>query len=277
MTVKVGLALFVTDRTADVRDVARTAEDCGFESFWVPEHTHIPSARETPYPMGGDLPEEYARTLDPFVALTAAGCVTERLRLGVGVCLVAERDPIVLAKVVATLDLLTGGRAMLGVGAGWNREELADHGGDFAQRWEVMGERVELMQRLWADDVASYSGKHARLSPSWQWPKPVQSPLPVLVGGSGQRAMGHAIRYGTAWMPMPSTEKTADRLARLRSMAEAAGRPMPSVTMYAAKPDRGAIEHYGELGVERVVLLVPPAADTLTAIRDLARKVAAGG
>lgn len=272
MTVEIGLALFVTDRTADIRDVARTAEDAGFGSLWVPEHTHIPTSRATPYPLGGDLPEEYARTFDPFVALMAAGSVTERLRLGVGVCLIAEHDPIVLAKTVATLDVLTGGRVLLGVGAGWNREELADHGGAFSERWDVMAERVELMQQLWSADVASYDGKHVQLSPSWQWPKPVQSPLPVLVGGSAGRSMDHAIRYGTGWMPMPSEEKTTDRLAELRRRAEAAGRPAPSVTMYAARPDRGVIDHYGELGVERVVVLVPPVEDTLAAIRDLAAR-----
>lgn len=275
-TPHVGVALFVNDRTADVRDVARSVEDGGFESFWVPEHTHIPVSRETPYPMGGDLPEEYARTFDPFVALTAAACVTSRLRLGTGVCLVPEHDPIVLAKVVATLDVVSGGRMLLGVGSGWNREELADHGGVFGQRWDVMAERVELMQRLWGNEVASYDGTHAKLAPSWQWPKPVQEPLPVLVGGSGKRSMEHAVRYGSGWMPMPSQEKTADRIATLRELAAAAGRPMPAVTMYAARPDRGVIDHYGELGVERVVLLIPPVEDTLAAIRDLARRIGLG-
>lgn len=270
---KVGVALFVNDRTADVRDIARAVEDAGFESFWVPEHTHIPTSRETPYPMGGELPEEYARTFDPFVALTAAACVTSNLRLGTGVCLVPEHDPIVLAKVVATLDVISGGRAMLGVGSGWNREELADHGGGFAERWDVMAERVELMQQLWNNEIASYDGKHARLSPSWQWPKPVQEPLPVLVGGSGKRSMEHAVRYGTGWMPMPSKDKTQNRLAALRELADAAGKPMPSVTMYAARPDRSVIDHYGELGVERVVLLLPPVEDTLAAVGDLARRI----
>jgi probable F420-dependent oxidoreductase len=275
VTVAVGVALFVNDRTADVRDIARAVEDAGFESFWVPEHTHIPASRDTAYPMGGELPEEYARTFDPFVALTAAACTTTTLRLGTGVCLVAEHDPIVLAKVAATLDVISGGRLLLGVGAGWNREELANHAGgfDFGRRWEVMAERVELMQQLWTQEVASYDGIHARLTPSWQWPKPVQSPLPVLVGGSGPRSMEHAVRYGTGWLPMPSQERTSDRLARLRAMAEAAGRPVPAVTMYAARPDRGVIEHYGELGVERVVLLLPPVPDTVAAVRDLASHI----
>src|SRR3954452_7452336 len=174
--------------------------------------------------MGGELPDEYARTQDPFVALMAAAAVTERLRVGTGVCLVVERDPIVLAKEVSTLDVLSGGRVLLGVGAGWNAEELAHHGVEFDDRFDVLQERGELMQALWTQDVASYDGKHARLEPSWQWPKPVQSTLPVLVGGGGRLAMQHAIDYDGGWMPMPSKVKFADGLQRLKDMAEAAGR-----------------------------------------------------
>src|SRR3954454_10940000 len=188
-----GVALFATDLTSDIRDVARAAEDAGFESIFVAEHTHIPTSRRTPYPMGGELPPEYARTYDPFVALTAAAAVTEKLRLGTGVCLVVERDPIVLAKEVSSLDVLSGGRVLLGVGAGWNAEELAHHGVAFADRWAVLHDRVRLMQALWSQEVAAYDGEHARLEPSWQWPKPVQPKLPVLVGGGGRLAMQHAI------------------------------------------------------------------------------------
>ena len=268
-----GVALFATDLTSDVRDVAREAEDAGFESLFVAEHTHIPTARQTPYPMGGELPDEYARTQDPFVALMAAAGVTERLRLGTGVCLVVEHDPIVLAKTVATLDVLSGGRVILGVGAGWNVEELANHGVDFAVRWDVLQERVELMQSLWSSDVASYDGKHAHLSPSWQWPKPAQQPLPVFVGGGGRRAMQHAIDYAGGWMPMPSREKLADRLATLREMADEAGKPMPSVTLYLVRPDRDVVAHYAELGVERAVFLLPTRGDAVASVRDLAGKV----
>src|SRR3954470_14231882 len=196
-----GVALFATDLTSDVRDVARVAEDAGFESLFVAEHTHIPTSRRTPYPMGGELPAEYSRTYDPFVALTAAAAVTERLRLRTGVCLVVERDPIVLAKEVSTLDVISGGRVLLGVGAGWNAEELAHHGVAFADRFDVLQERVELMQALWTQDVAAYAGTHTRLEPSWQWPKPVQSPVPVLAGGGGRLAMRHAVDYDGGWMP----------------------------------------------------------------------------
>jgi probable F420-dependent oxidoreductase len=268
-----GVALFATDLTSDIRDVARAAEDAGFESLFVAEHTHIPTSRRTPYPMGGDLPDEYARTQDPFVALMAAAAVTERLRLGTGVCLVVEHDPIVLAKTVATLDVLSGGRVLLGVGAGWNVEELADHGVEFAERWDVLQQRVELMQALWSSEVASYDGKHAQLSPSWQWPKPAQQPLPVFVGGGGPRAMQHAIDYAGGWMPMPSREKLADRLVTLRDMAADAGRPVPAVTLYLVRPDRDVVAHYADLGVERVVFLLPTRGDAVTAVRDLAGKV----
>ena len=268
-----GVALFASDLTSDVRDVARAAEDAGFESLFVAEHTHIPTSRRTPYPMGGELPDEYARTLDPFVALTAAAAVTERLRLGTGVCLVVERDPIVLAKEVSSLDVLSGGRVLFGVGAGWNVEELADHGVEFTERWDVMRERIELMQRLWGNDVASYDGKHARLEPSWQWPKPVQSPMRVWVGGSGKRAMQHAVDYAGGWMPMPSKEKLSDRLALLTEMADAAGKPVPPVTLYLVRPDRDVIAHYDSMGVERAVFLLPTRGDAVAAVHELAGKV----
>jgi probable F420-dependent oxidoreductase len=268
-----GVALFATDLTSDVRDVARAAEDAGFESLFVAEHTHIPTSRRTPYPMGGDLPDEYARTLDPFIALTAAAAVTERLRLGTGVCLVVERDPIVLAKEVSSLDVLSGGRVLLGVGAGWNAEELAHHGVEFADRWNVLRERVELMQALWANDVASYDGKHARLDPSWQWPKPVQSPVPVFVGGGGKRAMQHAVDYAGGWMPMPSQEKLADRLKQLEDIAAAAGKPVPAVTLYLVRPDRDVVAHYASMGVERAVFLLPTRGDAVGAVRDIASQV----
>jgi probable F420-dependent oxidoreductase len=268
-----GVALFATDLTSDVRDVARAAEDAGFESLFVAEHTHIPTSRRTPYPMGGDLPDEYARTLDPFLALTAAASVTERLRLGTGVCLVVERDPIVLAKEVSSLDVLSGGRVLFGVGAGWNAEELAHHGVAFADRWDVLRERVELMQALWANDVASYNGRHARLEPSWQWPKPVQSPLPVYVGGGGKRAMQHAVDYAGGWMPMPSQEKLTDRLATLSEMADAAGKPVPAVTLYLVRPDRDVVAHYASMGVERAVFLLPTRGDAVGAVRDIASQV----
>jgi probable F420-dependent oxidoreductase len=271
--VHLGVALFATDLTSDVRDVARAAEDAGFESLFVAEHTHIPTSRETPYPMGGDLPDEYSRTMDPFVALTAAAAVTERLRLGTGVCLVVERDPIVLAKEVSSLDRISGGRVLFGVGAGWNAEELAHHGVAFADRWKVLDDRVRLMQALWTQDEASYDGEHARLAPSWQWPKPVQPHLRVWVGGGGRRAMRQAVDWDGGWMPMPSRTSFTDRLAELGEIADAAGKPRPPVTLYLVRPDRAVVEHYASLGVERAVFLLPTRGDAVGALRRIAADV----
>ena len=268
-----GVALFATDLTSDIRDVARAAEDAGFESIFVAEHTHIPTSRRTPYPMGGELPPEYARTYDPFVALTAAGAVTEKLLLGTGVCLVVERDPIVLAKEVSTLDVLSGGRMLLGVGAGWNVEELDHHGVAFADRFDVLADRVRLMQALWTQDEAAYDGTHARLEPSWQWPKPVQPHVPVLVGGGGQRAMRLAIDLRGHWMPMPSKHKLAARLATLADLASAANAPTPPVTMYLVRPDRDVLSHYESLGIDRCVFLLPTRGDAVAAVRDIAARV----
>jgi probable F420-dependent oxidoreductase len=268
--VNLGVALFATDLTDDVRDVARAAEDAGFESLWVAEHTHIPTARTTPYPMGGELPEEYARTMDPFVALTAAAAVTERLRLGTGVCLVVERDPIVLAKEVSSLDVVSRGRVLFGVGAGWNAEELAHHGVAFADRWKVLDERVRLMRELWTTDVASYDGEFARLAPSWQWPKPVQQHLRVWAGGSGRRAMQQAVDWDGGWLPMPSKVKLADRLAELDELAAQAGKPRPPVTLYLVRPDRDVVDHYESFGVERVVFLLPTRGGAIAALRQIA-------
>jgi probable F420-dependent oxidoreductase len=272
----VGLALFATDLTSDIRDVARAAEDAGFESIFVAEHTHIPTSRESAYPLGEELPVEYSHTLDPFVTLAAAAAVTERIRLGTGICLVNQHDPVVLAKQVSSLDLLCGGRVLFGVGAGWNAEEMATHGIDYASRWDVMRDRVKLMQALWRDEVASYQGEYVRIAPSWQWPKPLQSPVPVLVGGAGKRPMRHAVEYGTGWMPMPSPQRFSERLAALAEIAAEGGKPVPSVTLHAARPDPAVLGHYAELGIERAVLIQPPAQDALPVIREWAPLAAAG-
>jgi probable F420-dependent oxidoreductase len=266
---KLGLSLFATELTSDIRDVARAAEAAGFESLYVAEHTHIPTSRRSPHPSGHEMPMEYAHTLDPFVALAMAAAVTERLRVGTSICLVNERDPIVLAKEVSTLDQLSGGRVELGVGAGWNAEELAHHGVDFAKRWDVLRDRVKLMQALWSAEVASYDGEFVHLEPSWQWPKPVQAPVPVLIGGGGERPMRHAVEYATGWMPMPSPVKFSDRLERLRAIAAEAGKPVPTITLTAVRPDAGVLKHYAELGVDRAVLILPFRPDVLPVIEEL--------
>src|SRR5437588_6708066 len=180
---KFGVAIFPTEDVQDPAEIARMAEERGFESLFFPEHTHIPASRETPYPAGGELPGYYSRTYDPFVALTAAATATERLRIGTGICLVVERDPITTAKEVASLDRLSGGRFLFGVGAGWNVEEMRNHGTDASRRFGLMRERVEAMKAIWTQDEASYQGRPVQVEPNWSWPKPLQQPHPpVLVG-----------------------------------------------------------------------------------------------
>ncbi len=193
--------MFPTDYAVEPPELARMVEERGFESLWFPEHTHIPTTRETPYPGGGELPREYSHTYDPFVALTAAAAATPELRVATGICLVVERDPIITAKEVASLDRLSGGRFIFGVGAGWNREEMQNHGTDPGRRFGLMRERVEAMKAIWTTEEAEYHGEHVDFDPIWQWPKPLQSPFGVHIGGNGPRVEDRVLRYGDGWMP----------------------------------------------------------------------------
>ncbi|HLG92254.1 MAG TPA: TIGR03619 family F420-dependent LLM class oxidoreductase [Acidimicrobiales bacterium] len=256
-----GVTTFVTDQTIDPARLASEVEQRGLESLFLPEHTHIPTSRLTPYPMGGELPEEYKRTLDPFVALAAAASATSRLRLGTGVCLVAQRDPIVLAKEVATLDHLSGGRFVFGIGYGWNRDELEDHGVAFAERREVVRQRVLAMKALWAREPTGFSGEHARVSPSWAWPKPAQEPHPPIVvgGAAGPSLFRHVCEFADGWSPIGGSGLRA-ALAELARRAEEAGRDPASIEVSVtwAQPELGRLEHYASLGVRRVVLGLPP-------------------
>lgn len=270
---RLGVTMFATDRAMPIEALARAAEDRGFSSLYVPEHTHIPSSRATPAPTGdAELPEEYRRTLDPFVALTTAAVVTTRLRVGTGIALVAQRDPIVTAKAVATLDLLSGGRFTFGIGFGWNREEMADHGVEYRERRGVVREKVLAMQRLWEDDQASFAGEHVKIEPSWAWPKPVQRPRPpVLIGGGGGPTLfEHIVEYGDGWIPIGGSGLTK-MLPELRRRAEEAGRDPGEldVVPFGTIPDPGKLEHYASLGVREVVVRVPPApADTVLPMLD---------
>src|SRR2546423_1919274 len=189
--------MFPTDYAIAPADLGRLAEERGFESLWFPEHTHIPASRETPYPGGGELPPEYSHTHDPFVALAQVAAVTERLRVATGICLVIQRDPIVTAKEVASLDALSGGRFIFGVGAGWNREEMLDHGTDPGRRFGVMRERIEAMKAIWTSDEASYHGRYVDFDRIWSWPKPAQRPHPpIIVGGNGELVLERVVGYG---------------------------------------------------------------------------------
>lgn len=270
---KIGITMFATDRAMNPVALARAAEDRGFASFYVPEHTHIPTSRRTPAPTGdAELPEEYRRTLDPFVALAVAAAVTSRLRIGTGICLVAQRDPIVLAKEAATLDLCSNGRFDFGIGFGWNREEMAHHGVEFRSRRAMVREKMLALYRLWQDEEASYDGQFVRFESSWSWPKPVQKPRPpVLIGGSpGPQLFSHIAEYGDAWIPIGGAG-IASALPQLRAAFENAGRDPKTVRVvpFGTLPDRGKLDYYRSLGIDEVVLRLPSApADVVLPILD---------
>ena len=275
-----GVTMFLTDQSIDPVELAREVEDRGFTSLWVPEHTHIPTSRRTPAPMGEPIAEEYKRTLDPFVVLAMMAAVTERVRLGTGILLPAERDPIVTAKEVATLDHCSGGRVQLGIGYGWNIEELEDHGGSKATRRAVVRERILAMQALWGDEEAEFRGEHVTLSPSWAWPKPHQtvrgrSGVPVLIGGAaGPLLFRHIAEFGDGWIPVGGAG-VADAMADLRRAAEDVGRDPGelSVVPFGTLPTVEKLDYYAGLGITETVLRVPSAGrdEVLRVLDDHAR------
>jgi probable F420-dependent oxidoreductase len=271
--VRYGITMFATDVTMPVHELALAAEERGLHSLYIPEHTHIPTSRRTPPPTGDDeLPEEYSRTVDPFVALAAAATITQRIRLGTGVCVIAQRDPIVTAKAVATLDVISGGRVEFGIGFGWNREEIEDHGIGFADRRKRAREHVLAMRALWTEDVASFDGEYLQFEPSWSWPKPVQSGgPPVLIGGgTGPRLLAEVAGYADGWMPIGGAGIRA-ALPELHRMCEAAGRDPTNLRVipFGTIPDPGKLEYYESLGIDEVVLRVPSAgAATVLPILD---------
>jgi probable F420-dependent oxidoreductase len=254
-----GIAVFDTDQAADPGTIARMVEERGFESLFLPEHTHIPASRQTPYPAGGELPREYARTYDPFVALTAAAAATERILIATGICLVIERDPIITAKEVASLDRLSGGRFLFGVGAGWNVEEMRNHGTDPRRRFSLMRERVEAMKEIWTEDEASYHGEHVNFDRIWCWPKPLQDPHPpILVGGNAEHVLDRVVAFGDEWMPN-RVSGLRERIARLNDLAREAGRGPFPVTLSGARPDPELIERGEEVGIHRCTFYIRPA------------------
>jgi len=257
---KFGVYMFPTDYAIDPVSLGRAVEGHGFESLFVPEHTHIPTSRRSPFPGGGELPKEYSHTLDPFVALGAVAAATERLMLGTGICLVIERDPITLAKEVASLDFISGGRALFGIGGGWNREEMENHGTDPTRRWKVLRERIEAMQQIWTEDAAEYHGEFVDFDPIWQWPKPVQKPHPpVIIGGDGANTLQRVVRYGDGWMPIGRRADFKARIDELNRLTAEAGRADIPVTIFGAAPKPEVIDAYAEAGVERLLFHLPPA------------------
>ncbi|MEZ5182132.1 MAG: TIGR03619 family F420-dependent LLM class oxidoreductase [Acidimicrobiales bacterium] len=261
-----GVTIFLTDQSIGPIELAREVEARGYRSLWLPEHTHIPTSRRTPAPMGEPLAEEYRRCLDPFVAMGMITAVTERLRVGTGIALLAERDPIVTAKEVATLDHVSGGRVSLGIGYGWNIEELENHGGSKATRRAVVRERVLAMQALWGEEAASFEGEHVQMAEAWAWPKPVQHVrgrpgVPVLVGGApGPILFEHIAEFADGWIPIGGAGVAA-AMAQLHEAGARVGRGPEDFTVipFGTLPDAGKLAHYESLGIAETVLRLPSA------------------
>lgn len=264
---RIGLMMFPTDKGIQPTDLAREAETRGFDSLWFPEHSHIPSSRRTPW--GGregapPLPEEYWRTHDQFLALTAAAVVTTTLKLGTGITLVAQRDPIWLAKEVATLDHLSGGRFLFGIGYGWNHEEMENHGiapADIKRRRKIVREKILACKELWTKEEASYHGEFVNFEGSWSWPKPVQQPHPPIVIGASPTDLHfrHIIEYGDVWMPIEGRWPVLDKWEELKKVAEDAGRDPATLTLgvFGAKPDAGYLNGLRDAGCSYVAFGLP--------------------
>ncbi len=261
-----GVAMFPTDYAIRPDEIARLLEERGFESLWFPEHSHIPASRRTPWPGGPDLPQEYWHTYDPFVALTAAAAATTRLKLATGICLIIERDPITTAKEVASLDRLSNGRFIFGIGGGWNAEEMENHGTSFKRRWRLLRERILAMKEIWTNEEAEFHGKMVDFDPIWAHPKPAQQPHPpIIMGGDAPTTFDRVIEFCDGWMPImgrredgPSLPET---IAELHRRAEEAGRDPNSisVSIFGARPDREALDKLAEAGVDRAVFMLPSA------------------
>jgi probable F420-dependent oxidoreductase len=252
-----GIGYFPTHDAVAPGPFAQMVQERGFDSLFVAEHTHIPASRDSPYPGGGELPRKYFHTYDPFVALTAAAQATSTLRIGTGICLVTERDPITTAKEVASLDHLSGGRFEFGVGAGWNREEMANHGTDPRTRMRLFRERVEAMKAIWTNDEASYDGEFVSFERIWSWPKPIQRPHPpVLVGGLGPTVLDRVLAFGDAWFPNYMREGLPERAAELRARAD---RPIDLQVM-GVPADAAALQAMLDAGASRVLRWIPSGA-----------------
>lgn len=250
-----GVLTFVTDEGIGPVDLGRALEERGFESLYLAEHSHIPVDTKTPYPSGGPIPPKYYRTLDPFVALTAAAVATRDLLVGTGIALVPQRDPIHTAKEVASLDVVSQGRFRFGVGVGWLREEMANHGVDPSVRGRVVDERLDAMIRIWTQEKAEFHGKFVDFDPIYSWPKPVQQPYPPLYLGGGPAGFKRIARLNAGWLAMaPSPDVLSGQLEELRALA---GQDVPVINIHAGESTAKAVAGYRDIGVEHVLVEVP--------------------
>jgi probable F420-dependent oxidoreductase len=258
-----GALMFFTDYAIPATEFARALEARGFESVWAPEHSHIPTSRKSPWPGGGELPKVYYEAMDPFVSLTAAAVATKRLKVATGVCLVQQRDPIQTAKLVASIDQVSEGRFLFGVGGGWNAEEMADHGTEFRTRFKLVRERIEAMKEIWTKTKAEYHGEMVDFPEMMAGPKPVQKPHPpILVGGAFPHAARRAVRYGDGWAPIAGRGADGDidqLLPRFHQMLTEAGRDPQSVpvTLFGATEDADRLARHRDNGIARVVVMLP--------------------
>ena len=258
-----GALMFFTDYAIPATEFAQALEARGFESVWAPEHSHIPTSRKSPWPGGGELPKVYYEAMDPFVSLTAAAVATKTLKVATGVCLVQQRDPIQTAKLVASIDQVSGGRFLFGVGGGWNAEEMADHGTEFRTRFKLMRERIEAMKEIWTKTKTEYHGEMVDFPEMMAWPKPVQKPHPpILVGGAFPHAARRAVRYGDEWAPIAGRGPDGDileLLPRFHQMLTEAGRDPQSVpvTLFGITEDADRLARYRDKGIARVVVMLP--------------------
>ena len=270
-----GAAIFFTDYSIGPVDLGRALEERGFESLWAPEHSHIPLSRKSPFPSGGEVPKMYYDVMDPFVTLTAAAVATKKLKLGTGICLVIQRDPIHTAKEVASLDQISGGRFLFGIGAGWNAEEMRDHNTEFKTRFGLMQERVEAMKVIWTKSKPEYTGRFVKFPPMMTWPKPVQKPHPpVIVGGAFPFGARRALAYGDGWLPharRPAYGEVLGMLPEFRKMAAEAGRAPDTVpiTVFGVAEEADLIKRYRDAGVARIIFNLPAAkADEVLPVLD---------
>ena len=269
---EIGVLIFATDYTIQMDELAQELEERGFESLFIPEHTHIPSSRTSPWPGGAELPKEYSHTYDPFVALSFAAAVTNRLKFGTGICLLPQRDTIITAKSVASLDRMSNGRFIFGIGGGWNVEEMLQHGTKYEDRFSKMKEQVLAMKKLWGEEEAEFSGDHVNFMPTWQHPKPIQNAPPVILGGETDYTLRRVVDYCEGWLPRARHGFDAkENVSRLKRIADMAGRDMStlSISVFGAKADKATLDNYRNAGINRSILALPPTnRDKVLAILD---------